>query len=53
MAGIWCIPWSLQTHAGIFHNENGEFIPWSTLCNAEQSYLLEPCDSLINPDGSA
>lgn len=38
----------IQKHTGVFHNENGVFIPWTTLCTAEQSYLLESCDSMIN-----
>ena len=37
---------------GVYHNENGIFIPWTTLCNAGQSYLNETCESLINSDGS-
>jgi hypothetical protein len=28
------------------------FIPWAKLCSSAQSYLLESCSSLINPDGS-
>ena len=42
----------IQEHTGVFHNENGVFIPWTTLCNSAQTYLLESCDSLINPDGT-
>jgi hypothetical protein len=42
----------IQKHTGVFHNENGVFIPWKTLCSASQSYLLESCDSLINTDGT-
>jgi hypothetical protein len=43
----------IQKHTGVFHNENGVFIPWTTLCcSTEQSYLVESCNSLINPDGS-
>lgn len=42
----------IQEHTGVFHNENGVFIPWTTLCNSAQTYLLESCNSLINPDGS-
>lgn len=42
----------IQKHTGVFHNENGVFIPWTTLCGASQSYLLESCSSLINTDGS-
>jgi hypothetical protein len=42
----------IQKHTGVFHNENGVFIPWTTLCNSGQSYLLQSCNSLINPDGS-
>jgi hypothetical protein len=42
----------IQKHTGVFHNENGVFIPWKTLCSAAQSYLLESCGSLINPDGT-
>jgi hypothetical protein len=42
----------IQKHTGVFHNENGVFIPWTTLCGAEQRYLVESCNSLINPDGS-
>lgn len=37
---------------GVYHNENGIFIPWTTLCSAGQSYLNETCDSMINSDGS-
>jgi hypothetical protein len=37
---------------GVYHNENGIFIPWTTVCNAGQSYLNETCNSLINSDGS-
>ncbi len=33
----------IQKHTGVFHNENGVFIPWTTLCNAGQSYLAESC----------
>jgi hypothetical protein len=42
----------IQKHTGVFHNEDGVFIPWTTLCGAGQSYLLRSCGSLINPDGS-
>ena len=42
----------IQRHTGVFHNENGVFIPWAKLCSSVQSYLLESCSSLINPDGS-
>jgi hypothetical protein len=42
----------VNTHLGVFHNENGVFIPWRTLCNNTQQYLLKSCDRLINPDGS-
>lgn len=42
----------VNTHLGVFHNENGVFIPWRTLCNNTQQYLLKSCDLLINPDGS-
>ena len=42
----------IQKHTGVFHNENGVFIPWTTLCRAGQSYLIESCTSLINPDCS-
>src|SRR6266487_2189273 len=42
----------IQKHTGVFHNENGVFIPWNTLCGAGRSYLLQSCVSLINPDGS-
>jgi hypothetical protein len=42
----------IQKHTGVFHNENGVFIPWTTLCNAGQSYLLESCAALISSDGS-
>jgi hypothetical protein len=24
----------IQKHTGVFHNENGVFIPWTTLCGA-------------------
>jgi hypothetical protein len=41
-----------QKHTGVFHNENGVFIPWTTMCAAEQSYLVESCGSLISSDGS-
>jgi hypothetical protein len=37
---------------GVYHNENGVFIPWKTLCSHTKQYLVESCDSLINPDGS-
>jgi hypothetical protein len=42
----------IQQHTGVFHNENGVFIPWTTLCNAGQAYLLQSCSSLVTPDGS-
>lgn len=52
MAGIRSIFRSdPEAHRSI-HNENGVFIPWTTLCSAGQSYLVESCDSLINSDGS-
>ncbi|HEY7570229.1 MAG TPA: hypothetical protein VH796_02550 [Nitrososphaeraceae archaeon] len=41
-----------QKHTRLFHNENGVFIPWAKLCSSAQSYLLQSCSSLINPDGS-
>lgn len=41
----------IQKHTGVFHNENGVFLPWTTICDKSQSYLLESCDSLIGPDG--
>src|SRR6266487_540645 len=42
----------IQKHTGVFHNENGVFIPWTTLCTAGQSYLLQSCGSLIDSGGS-
>jgi plastocyanin len=42
----------IQQHTGVYHNDNGVFVPWSTLCKAEQAYLLQSCSTLINPDGS-
>jgi hypothetical protein len=42
----------IQKHTGVFHNENGVFIPWTTLCTSAQSYMLESCDTLINSDGT-
>jgi len=48
--GIFLGP--IQKHTGVFHNENGVFVPWTTLCASGQTYLLKSCDSLINPDGS-
>jgi hypothetical protein len=47
--GVFLSP--IQKHTGVFHNENGVFLPWTTVCNKSQSYLLESCDSLIGPDG--
>ena len=41
----------IQRHTGVYHNENGVFLPWTTVCNKSQSYLLQSCDSLIGPDG--
>ena len=41
----------VQKHTGVFHNENGVFIPWTTLCSSAESYLLESCDSLIDSNG--
>jgi hypothetical protein len=38
----------IQKHTWVFHNENGVFIPWTTLCCEGQSNLLQSCDSLIN-----
>jgi hypothetical protein len=37
---------------GILHNEQGVFIPWSVVCAHGSQYLLKPCSSLVNPDGS-
>jgi hypothetical protein len=45
-------PSLVNMHFGVYHNENGVFIPWKTLCSRTQQYLVESCDSLINPDGS-
>ena len=42
----------IQRHTGVFHNENGVFIPWKTICTPSQAYLLQPCNSLISPDGT-
>jgi hypothetical protein len=42
----------VNMHLGVYHNEKGVFIPWKTLCSLTQQYLVESCDSLINPDGS-
>jgi len=42
----------IQKHTGVFHNENGVFIPWTTLCTSGQTYLLESCGSLIDSGGS-
>lgn len=42
----------IQKHTGVFHNENGVFIPWTSLCTAGQSYLLQSCGSLIDSGGS-
>jgi hypothetical protein len=41
---------SVATH--ILHNEQGVFIPWSVICAQGSQYLLKPCSSLVNPDGS-
>jgi hypothetical protein len=42
----------VNMHFHVYHNEYGLFIPWKTLCTKTQQYLVKPCDSLINPDGS-
>lgn len=42
----------IQKHTGVYHNENGIFIPWKVACKTVQQYLLASCDSLVNPDGS-
>ena len=42
----------VNMHFGVYHNEKGVFIPWKTLCNKTQQYLVESCGSLIYPDGS-
>lgn len=41
---------SVATH--LLHNEQGVFIPWSVICAQGSQYLLKPCSSLVNPDGS-
>jgi len=42
----------IQQHTGVYHDNYGVFIPWNTLCKAGQTYLLQSCNALINPDGS-
>ena len=42
----------VNMHSGVYHNEKGVFVPWKTICNKTQQYLVESCDSLINSDGS-
>lgn len=37
---------------GVLHNEQGVFIPWKVMCPQVQQYLVEPCSSLMNPDGT-
>ncbi|MDQ6865747.1 MAG: hypothetical protein M3044_18200 [Thermoproteota archaeon] len=41
-------------HSGVWHNQVGVFIPWSTLCNAQQSQgiLQQSCSDLIDASGS-
>jgi hypothetical protein len=41
---------SVATH--ILHNERGVFIPWSFICAQGSQYLLKPCSSLVNSDGT-
>jgi hypothetical protein len=36
----------------ILHNEQGVFLPWSFICNKGQSFILQSCSTLVNPDGS-
>jgi hypothetical protein len=43
---------SHSVNTNIFHNEQGVFIPWSVICAHGSQYLLKPCSSLVNPDGS-
>jgi hypothetical protein len=38
-------------HFHVYHNAYGLFIPWKTLCDKTQQYLVKSCNSLIKPDG--
>jgi hypothetical protein len=40
-------------HSNVWHNEQGVFIPWSTLCNAQQSQgiLQQSCSDLVDGNG--
>jgi hypothetical protein len=41
-------------HSNVWHNEQGVFIPWSTLCNAQQSQgiLQQSCSDLVDGNGT-
>jgi hypothetical protein len=36
----------------ILHNEQGVFIPWSTICNQGRELLVQSCSALTNSDGT-
>ena len=55
LANIPLVGGMIASHSittGILHNEQGVFIPWSVICAHGSQYLLKPCSSLVNPDGS-
>jgi hypothetical protein len=55
LANIPLVGGMIASHSvttGILHNEQGVFIPWSVICTQGSQYLLKPCSSLVNPDGS-
>jgi hypothetical protein len=55
LANIPLVGGMIASHSittNILHNEQGVFIPWSIICAQGSQYLLKPCSSLVNPDGS-
>src|ERR1700730_13515734 len=41
---------NIHVHSGVWHNKAGVFIPWDTLCKAQESkgILLQSCSDLID-----
>jgi hypothetical protein len=42
----------IHVTTNVYHNENGVFIPWSSICSKGQGYLVQPCSALVDSNGA-
>jgi hypothetical protein len=44
---------SKSVPTGVFHNENGVFVSWCTLCDAGRQFLQQDCSQLVDQSTGA